>query len=116
MLSDELHTVIDEDESDFAELCFLFRVQKRVVQGVAQLLQDRQENSAYLLECEEETKDPKSQYVAEEEQRQQQRQQQHQPVVQGQVTMGVAEDQPASKSCVCSSQLPLHRVLGRNIC
>ena len=56
MLSDELHTVIDEDESDFAELCFLFRVQKRVVQGVAQLLQDRQENSAYL-ECEEETKD-----------------------------------------------------------
>ena len=56
MLSDELHTVIDEDESDFAELCFLFRMQKRVVQGVAQLLQDRQENSAYL-ECEEETKD-----------------------------------------------------------
>ena len=106
MLSDELHTVIDEDESDFAELCFLFRVQKRVVQGVAQLLQDRQENSAYL-ECEEETKDPKSQCVAEK----QQRQQQHQPVVQGQVTMGVAEDQPASKSCVCSSQLPLHRVL-----
>ena len=67
MLSDELHTVIDEDESDFAELCFLFRMQKRVVQGVAQLFQDRQENSAYL-ECEEETKDPKSQYVAEEEQ------------------------------------------------
>ena len=56
MLSDELHTVIDEDESDFAELGFLFRMQKRVVQGVAQLLQDRQENSAYL-ECEEETKD-----------------------------------------------------------
>ena len=56
VLSDELHTVIDEDESDFAELGFLFRVQKRVVQGVAQLLQDRQENSAYL-ECEEETKD-----------------------------------------------------------
>ena len=53
MLSDELHTVIDEDESDFAELGFLFRMQKRVVQGVAQLLQDRQENSAYL-ECEEE--------------------------------------------------------------
>ena len=56
MLSDELHTVIDEDESNFTELCFLFRMQKRVVQGVAQLLQDRQENSAYL-ECEEETKD-----------------------------------------------------------
>ena len=34
-----------------------------------------------------------------------------QPIVQWQVTVCVAENQPASKCCICSSQLPLHRVL-----
>ena len=48
VLADELNTVVDEDKSDFAELCLLFRVQERVVQRVAQLLQDGQENSELL--------------------------------------------------------------------
>ena len=48
MLADELNTVVDEDQGDFAELCLLFRVQERVVQRVAQLLQDWQENSELL--------------------------------------------------------------------
>ena len=52
MLADELDTVVDEDKRDFAELCLLFRVQERVVQRVAQLLQDWQKNSE-LLKLEE---------------------------------------------------------------
>ena len=48
VLADELNTVVDEDQGDFAELCLLFCVQERVVQRVAQLLQDWQENSELL--------------------------------------------------------------------
>ena len=48
VLADELNAVVDEDQGDFAELCLLFCVQERVVQRVAQLLQDWQENSELL--------------------------------------------------------------------
>ena len=48
VFADELNAVVDEDQGDFAELCLLFRVQERVVQRVAQLLQDWQENSELL--------------------------------------------------------------------
>ena len=48
MFPDKLNTVIDEDEGDFAELCLLVRVQQRVVQGVAQLLQDWQEHPGFF--------------------------------------------------------------------
>ena len=48
VFADELNTVVDEDQGDFAELCLLFCVQERVVQRVAQLLQDWQENSELL--------------------------------------------------------------------
>ena len=48
VLADELNTVVDEDQGDFAELCLLFRVQERVVQRVAQLLQDWQKDSELL--------------------------------------------------------------------
>ena len=48
VLADELDTVVDKDQGDFAELCLLFCVQERVVQRVAQLLQDWEENSELL--------------------------------------------------------------------
>ena len=53
---DELDTVVDEDKGDFAELCLLFRMQQRVVQGVAQLLQDWQENPVFQAVCEKRAK------------------------------------------------------------
>ena len=56
MFPDELNAVVDEDEGDFAELRLLFRMQQRVVQGVAQLLQDWQENPVVRAVCEERAK------------------------------------------------------------
>ena len=52
MFPDKLNTVVDEDESDFAELGLLLGMQQRVVQGVAQLLQDWQENPVFEAVCE----------------------------------------------------------------
>ena len=93
---DELDTVVDEDKGDFAELRLLFRMQQRVVQGIAQLLQDWQENPVFRAVCEK---------------REQKVRERQQPVVEGEVAVSVAENQPTSKCCVCSCQLPLHRVL-----
>ena len=91
---DELNTVVDKDKSDFAELCLLLCMQQRVVQGVAQLLQDWQENPVFVQKMGEENKEWKDQ-----------------PIVQRQVAVSVAENQPAGKCCVCSCQLSLHGVL-----
>lgn len=52
MFPDKLNAVVDEDERDFAELRLLFRMQQRVVQGIAQLLQDWQENPVFEAVCE----------------------------------------------------------------
>ena len=56
MFPDELDTVVDEDEGDFAELRLLLRMQQRVVQGVAQLLQDWQENPVFRAVSEKKAK------------------------------------------------------------
>ena len=53
---DELDTVVDEDEGDFAELRLLLRMQQRVVQGIAQLLQDWQENPVFRAVSEKKAK------------------------------------------------------------